>query len=130
MILTCGSFLESAANFLANKWTFNFPLLGVYSVKLVLCYIYSLGAIGGKTGKTEVLPGFWKIERSGSSGGAPLCYRGLIWPGQGSCAGGAPVQYSGLFLAQFLGARKIVLREICASWLVHSWDTVSYFHEL
>ena len=33
-------FIESAANILANMWKFNFPLLGVYSAELVLCYIY------------------------------------------------------------------------------------------
>ena len=32
------------------------------------------GAVGGKTSKTSVLPGFSKIERGGSSGGAPHCY--------------------------------------------------------
>ena len=32
------------------------------------------GAVGVKTGKTLVLPGFSKIE---SSGGAPQCYSGL-----------------------------------------------------
>ena len=31
------------------------------------------GAIGGKTGKTLVLPGFCKIERGGGSDGAPPC---------------------------------------------------------
>ena len=46
-------------------------------------------AIGGKTGKTVVLPGFCKIER-GSSSSAPLCYRDLIWLGGACCAGGAP----------------------------------------
>ena len=47
------------------------------------------GAIGGKTGKTAVLPGFCKIERGGS-GGAPPCYRGLIWLGRARSADGAP----------------------------------------
>ena len=36
-----------------------------------------MGAIGGKTSKTAVLPGFFKIEHGG--GGAPTCYRGPIW---------------------------------------------------
>ena len=39
------------------------------------------GAIGGKTGKTVVLPGFCKIEHGGGSGGAPPYYRGLTWLG-------------------------------------------------
>ena len=47
------------------------------------------GAIGGKTGKTAVLPGFCQIERGGGSGGMPPCYRGLIWLGQTHRAGGA-----------------------------------------
>ena len=38
------------------------------------------GAIGGKTGKTAVFPGFCKIECGGSSDASP-CYRGLIWLG-------------------------------------------------
>ena len=43
-----------------------------YNIRLTaLAYQYILinrGAIGGKTGKTSVLPGFWKIERGGGSG--------------------------------------------------------------
>ena len=35
------------------------------------------GAIGGKTGKTAVLPGLCKIERGGAA-----VYRGLIWLGR------------------------------------------------
>ena len=35
------------------------------------------GAVGGKTGKTSVLPGFSKIERGGGSDGAPHFYGGL-----------------------------------------------------
>ena len=50
----------------------------------------SRGAIGGKTGKTAVLPGFCKIEH-GNSGGAPPCYRGLIWVGRACRADGDPV---------------------------------------
>ena len=46
------------------------------------------GAIGGKTGKTAVLPGFCKIERSSS--GVLLCYRGLILLGHVCRSGGAP----------------------------------------
>ena len=38
---------------------------------------YSSGAVGGKTGKTLVLPGFSKIERGGGSGGMPQCNSGL-----------------------------------------------------
>ena len=34
-------------------------------------------AIGGKTGKTVVLPGFCKIEQGGGRGDMPTCYRGL-----------------------------------------------------
>ena len=37
----------------------------------------SSGAIGGRTGKTSVLPGFSKIECGGSNGGALQCYGGL-----------------------------------------------------
>ena len=33
--------------------------------------------VGGKTGKTSVLPGFSKEERGGGGGGAPDCYGGL-----------------------------------------------------
>ena len=36
------------------------------------------GALGGKTGKTLVLPGFRKIERGGGSGDALHCYGGLM----------------------------------------------------
>ena len=42
------------------------------------------GAVGCKTGKTSVLPGFSKIERGGGSSGAPQCYVGLTL----RCAGG------------------------------------------
>ena len=48
------------------------------------------GAIGGKAGKTAVLPGFFKIEYS--SGAVQPCYRGLIWLGRACRAGGAPVK--------------------------------------
>ena len=34
------------------------------------------GAIGGKTGKTVVLPGFCKIESGGGNGGVPPCIGG------------------------------------------------------
>ena len=44
------------------------------------------GTIGGKTGKTAVLPGFCNIEHSG----VHLCYRGLFWLGHVHRAGGAP----------------------------------------
>ena len=37
------------------------------------------GAVGGKTSKTSVLPGFSKIERSGSSGAPPWCAALLWW---------------------------------------------------
>ena len=47
------------------------------------------GVIGGKTGKTLVLPEFCRIELVGGSGGAPPCYRGLIWLGRVHRAGGA-----------------------------------------
>ena len=48
------------------------------------------GAIGGKTGKTWVLPEFCKIERSGGSGTAPLCNSQIgVLSGSGVCA--APV---------------------------------------
>ena len=45
------------------------------------------GALGGKTGKTGSLPGFCKIE---CGGGAPKCFRGLIWLGGACHAGCAP----------------------------------------
>jgi hypothetical protein len=51
----------------------------------------SLGTIGGKTGKTAVLPKFCKIECGGSSSGASPCYRVLIWLGGACHTGGAPV---------------------------------------
>ena len=38
------------------------------------------GAIGGKTGKTVVLPWFWKIECGSGSGGEPQCYGGFSLP--------------------------------------------------
>ena len=44
---------------------------------MILKTTLSSGTIGGKTGKTSVLPGFSKIERGGGSGGAPHCYGGL-----------------------------------------------------
>ena len=47
------------------------------------------GAVGGKTGKTLVLPRFSKIEGGGGSSGAPECYGGLTSPGHAchdSCA--------------------------------------------
>ena len=34
--------------------------------------IVDRGAIGGKTGKIAVLPGFCKIEQDGGSGGTPV----------------------------------------------------------
>ena len=37
----------------------------------------SSGAVGGKTSKTAILPGFSKIERGGGSGDVPHCYGGL-----------------------------------------------------
>ena len=47
--------------------------------------------IGGKTSKTEILPGFCKIEHGSGSDGMLPCYRGLIWLGRARRAGGAPV---------------------------------------
>ena len=38
---------------------------------------YNSGAVGGKTGKTLVLPGFSKIERGGGNSSVPHCYGGL-----------------------------------------------------
>ena len=55
----------------------------------------SRGAIGGKTGKTVVLPGFCKIELGGSSDGA-ACYRGLIWLG-GARISGVPLLSPGSY---------------------------------
>ena len=49
------------------------------------------GAVGGKTGKTAVLPRFCKIGRGGGSGGAPPYYGGLSWPVRARRAGGAAV---------------------------------------
>ena len=54
--------------------------------------IRSIGAIGGKTCKTMVLPGFCKIECGGDSGSAPPCYRGLILLGPVCRADGTPAQ--------------------------------------
>ena len=39
------------------------------------------GAVGGKTGKTLVLPQFSEIKRGGGS--VPQCYGGLTLPGRG-----------------------------------------------
>ena len=47
------------------------------------------GAVGGKTGKTAVLPRFCKIGRGGGRGGAPPYYGGLSWPVRARRAGGA-----------------------------------------
>ena len=52
-----------------------------------VCFLYR-GAIGGKTGKTMVLPWFCKIEHG--SGGAPLCYGGLSLSGRTRRASSAP----------------------------------------
>ena len=59
-------------------------------IKLVPFGFHPRGDIGGKTGKTAMLPWFCKIENSGSSGCAPPCYRGLIWLGHMRHASGAP----------------------------------------
>ena len=49
---------------------------------------YSIsGAVGDKTGKTSVLPGFSKIERGGGS--VPQCYGGLTSPGGARHTNGA-----------------------------------------
>ena len=55
-----------------------------------MSHIMTRGAIGGKTGKTAVLPWFCKIEHGGSSGGAPPCYGGLSLLRRMRCAGGTP----------------------------------------
>ena len=49
--------------------------------RYVQCTYYS-GAVGGKTGKTLVLPGFSKIECCGGSSDAPQIYGGLSLPGR------------------------------------------------
>ena len=54
-------------------------------------------SVGGKTGKTAVLPGFCKIEHGGGSGGAPQNYGGLTWPVRARRAGGAVVMQSVVF---------------------------------
>ena len=56
-------------------------------MKLLSC-IRLRGAIGGKTSKTAVLPGFCKIEHGS---GVHLCYRGLIWLWHVCPAVGAPL---------------------------------------
>ena len=58
----------------------------VSDVKVVLYKLYRV-AIGAKTSKTVVLPEFCKTERSG---GAPPCYRGLIWLEQARRASSTP----------------------------------------
>jgi hypothetical protein len=55
--------------------------------------INASGAIGGKTGKTAVLPGFCKIEHSGGSGGALSNYGGLTLPVRGHRASSATQCY-------------------------------------
>ena len=47
------------------------------------------GAVGGKTGKTLVLPGFFKIVHSNGSGCVPHCFGGLTKAGRARRAGGA-----------------------------------------
>ena len=54
------------------------PLIIVSWVMEFLTFGYKItGAVGGKTGKTSVLPGFSKIESGGGISGAPHCYGGL-----------------------------------------------------
>ena len=50
-----------------------------------------VGAVGGKTSKTSVLPQFSKIE---GGGGMLQCYGGLTSPGRARHAGGAAVSYA------------------------------------
>jgi hypothetical protein len=42
----------------------------IFNQKTTVSPFPSSGAVGGKTGKTSVLPRFSKIERGGGSGGA------------------------------------------------------------
>ena len=70
--------------------------MGVYqaqiaTLSMVQTVSYS-GAVGGKTGKTAVLPRFCKIGRGGGRGGAPPYYGGLSWPVRARRAGGAAVK--------------------------------------
>ena len=62
-------------------WPF---LIGQSSIVIGYNVTCKGATIGGKTGKTAVLPGFCKIERGGG------CYRGLICHGPVHQAGGAP----------------------------------------
>ena len=66
--------------------TTGFENLTMATLWLVICRV----DIGGKTGKTRVLPGFCKLECGTGSGATPPCNRGLIWLGLACCAGGAP----------------------------------------
>ena len=53
-------------------------------------FLQGMGTIGGKTGKTMILPWFWKKEHGGGSGGMPPCYSGLSLPGHACLVSGAP----------------------------------------
>ena len=62
------------------------------SIVGLLLRVLTSGAVGGKTGKTSVLPGFSKIERGGGSGGgAPHWWSYLALSARR--AGGASVPY-------------------------------------
>jgi hypothetical protein len=56
---------------------------------------YCSGAVGGKTGKNAVLPGFCEIE--GSSSGVLPYYDSLTWPVRARCASGAAGYFNKLF---------------------------------
>ena len=59
----------------------HFPLEFSISFKTNLPIYYMVSsAVEGKTGKTEVLPGFCKIDRSGGSGCPLLYYGDITWP--------------------------------------------------
>ena len=90
-----------------------------------MCVVKHRGAIGGKTGKTTVLPSFCKIEHDGGSGGAPLCYGGLSLPGRARRAGGAP----GCVVHNWGGLEIKFTIEKCASLMnLHNLDHVRHRH--
>ena len=83
--IMCGPRVRILENYLGNFP--NSTTIGSVSI------IGTRGAVGGKTGKTSVLPWFFKIERGGSSSGALPCYGCLFLVVCVRCSSGAPVLY-------------------------------------
>ena len=60
-----------------NEWQSFQQMLVAQIQTWNLSFTKSSGAVGGKTGKTLILPGFSKIECGGDINGAPYCYGDL-----------------------------------------------------